>query len=200
MERLRADCWAAAQRGASNDGTGRKLATAMKWYSVWPGFTAAFTHREQEPLRHRRPAGWRARLGGKRRTGGRAGTMDRANQIGERGGSKFNLIVTLLILGAMVFGAVKVVPVYFANYQFQDAIESESRFALTGYPKKNADDIRDDIYKKAQELGIPVKPDSIQVVVGNGTVDIAVSYSVPIDLAVYQWTPQFHPHADNHSI
>ena len=126
--------------------------------------------------------------------------MQRLNQIGERGSSKFNLIVTLLIMAAMVFGAIKIVPVYFANYQFQDSIESESRFALTGYPKKGMDDVKDDIYKKAQELGIPIQRDAIQVVMGNGTVDIAVNYSVTIDLGVYQWTPQFHPHADNHSI
>jgi hypothetical protein len=126
--------------------------------------------------------------------------MVRANQIGERGGSKLKLIMTLAILAAMVFGAVKVVPVYFANYQFQDAMESESRFALTGYPKRSPDDIRDDIFKKAQELGIALQPDSIQVTVGNGTVDIAADYAVSIDLGVTMWTPQFHPHADNHTI
>jgi hypothetical protein len=126
--------------------------------------------------------------------------MTRANQIGERGGSKLKLIMTLAILAAMVFGAIKVVPVYFANYQLQDAIESESRFALTGYPKRSPDDIRDDVMKKAQDLGIPLQPDNVQVTVGNGTVDIAANYSVSIDLGVTTWIPQFHPHADNHTI
>jgi hypothetical protein len=118
----------------------------------------------------------------------------------ERGGSRMNLIITLLILGSMVFAAVKVVPVYFANYQFQDSIESESRFALTGYPKKSIEDIRDDVWQKAQELSIPVQKEDIQVQVQNGSVSISLDYSVPIDLAVYQFTLNFHPHADNHSI
>lgn len=118
----------------------------------------------------------------------------------ERGGSKLNLLVTLGVMGAMLFGAVKIVPVYFANYQFQDAIESESRFALTGYPKKSVDDIRDDIFHKAQELGIPAQKDAIQIAVSNGSVDIGLDYTVPIDLSVYQFTLQFHPHADNHTI
>src|SRR5690348_13509393 len=118
----------------------------------------------------------------------------------ERGGSRLNLIITLVILGSMVFAGVKVVPVYFANYQFQDAIESESRFALTGYPKKSIGDIRDDVWQKAQELSIPVQKDDIQVDVTNGSVTISLDYSVPIDLAVYQLTLQFHPHADNHTI
>jgi hypothetical protein len=118
----------------------------------------------------------------------------------ERGGSKMNLIITLFILGSMVFAGVKVVPVYFANYQFQDAIESESRFALTGYPKKSIQDVRDDVWQKAQELSIPVQKDDIRVDMTNGSVSISLDYSVPIDLAVYQFTLNFHPHADNHTI
>jgi hypothetical protein len=118
----------------------------------------------------------------------------------QRGGAKLNLIITLVILGAMAFAGVKVVPVYVANYEFQDALNSESRFALTGYPKKNVEDVRDDIFKKAQDLGIPCKREDIQVSMENGYVSISLDYSVPIDLAVYQFDLQFHPHADNHSI
>lgn len=126
--------------------------------------------------------------------------MDRDNNNGQRGGSRLNLLLTLAILGAMLFVAVKLVPVYFANFQFQDSIESESRFALAGYPKKSPDDVRDDVWKKVQELGIPAQKDAIQINMANGSVDIALDYSVPIDLKVYEFTLQFHPHADNHSI
>lgn len=128
--------------------------------------------------------------------------MNRTRQNDERGGGKANLIITLVILGAMIFGAVKIVPVYVNNYEFQDAIQTEAKFALTGYPKKSIDDIRDDIYKKAQELSIPVTKDDIglDVDAANGKVDINVDYSVTFDLAVSQWTHQFHTHADNHTI
>lgn len=122
------------------------------------------------------------------------------NRIAERGGSKLNLLLTFIILGSMIFAAVKVVPVYFANYQFQDAIESESRFALTGYPQKNENDVREDVWKKMQELGIPAKREDIRVSITQGRVEISLDYTVPIDLAVYQFALQFHPHADNHTI
>jgi hypothetical protein len=122
------------------------------------------------------------------------------NQNGERGGSKLSLLFTLVIVGALAFTAVKIVPVYVEAYQFQDSIEAESRFALTGYPKKSIDDIRDDIYKKAMDIGIPAKREDIRVSVTNGSVEIGTDYSVPIDLKVYQYTLQFHPHADNHTI
>ena len=121
-------------------------------------------------------------------------------ELRQQGGSKLNLIITIAILGSLIFTAIKLVPVYMANYQLQDAIESESRFALTGYPKKSVDDIRDDVYNKAQDLGVPASRDAIQVNVQNGMVSIGLDYSVPIDLKVYQFTLQFHPHADNHSI
>jgi nitrogen fixation protein FixH len=126
--------------------------------------------------------------------------MARSRQPGERGGSKFNLLLTILILGSMGFLGIKILPTYVNNYQFQDSIEAESRFALTGYPKKSSDDVRQDIYKKAQELGLPVKSENIMVVMTNGTVEISVDYSVTFDLSVYQWTHDFHPHADNHTI
>lgn len=128
--------------------------------------------------------------------------MARVKQNGERGGVRARLVVTLLFIAAMIFVAAEIIPPYFAYYQFQDAIKSEAKFALTGYPKKSLDDIREDIYKKAQELDIPASKDAIQLSVDgqNGRVDIGLDYSVPIDLKVYQFTLEFHPHADNHTI
>jgi len=116
----------------------------------------------------------------------------------ERGGSKLNLIFTLLIVGAMVFGAVKIVPAYFANYQFQDSMETEARFAIANM--KPADDIRNDIWRKAQDLSIPLNKEDIVVTVDRANVSISTDYSVPVDLVVYQFELQFHPHADNHRI
>jgi predicted membrane protein len=126
--------------------------------------------------------------------------MVRSNQARERGGSKLNLLITLIILAALAFTAIKIVPVYVEAYQFQDSIEAESRFALTGYPKKSMDDIKDDIFKKVQELDIPAKREDIRLNVTNGSVEIGLDYTVPIDLKVYQFNLQFHPHADNHTI
>jgi hypothetical protein len=51
-----------------------------------------------------------------------------------------------------------------------------------------------------QELGIPAKPEAIKVTGGDQAVSITVDYTVPVDLTVYQFTLDFHPHADSHSI
>ena len=116
----------------------------------------------------------------------------------ERGGSKLNALLTLVILGAMVFAAVKIVPPEFANYQIKDSMETEARFAIAN--RKPVEEIRDDVWKKAQELGIPVKRDDIKVITNQSTIEISIDYTVPIDLQVYQFHLDFHPHADNRTI
>lgn len=98
----------------------------------------------------------------------------------------------------MVFAGVKIVPPYFANWQFQDAIETEARFAIAN--RKAEDDIRADVFKKMQELGIPAKRDDIRVSMQEGLVNISLNYTVPVDLQVYQFKLDFHSHADNRTI
>jgi len=110
-------------------------------------------------------------------------------------------LLTLLFLGVTIFVAVKLVPPYVSNYQFQDSIQTEAKFALAGYPKKSEDDIRDAVWNKAQELNIPLKKkEDIKITMDQGNVSISTDYAIPIDLFVYQLTLQFHPHADNHTI
>ncbi|HTP44859.1 MAG TPA: DUF4845 domain-containing protein [Candidatus Acidoferrum sp.] len=116
----------------------------------------------------------------------------------EHGGSGVKLFFLLILLGAMIFGAVKVVPIYVNNYQMQDAIESEARFAIGN--RLAAKDIRDNVWKKVTEIGIPAQQDDLKVTAGQGTVQISLDYTVPVDLLVYKFTLDFHDHADNHSI
>jgi len=110
------------------------------------------------------------------------------------------MILTLLVVGALVFGAVKIVPVYVTNYQFSDAMRSEAQFALSGYPRKSEDDIMDDIYKEAQKDGVPIKRDDVHASINGSLVTITVDYLVPVDLKVYQFDLHFHCTADNHTI
>lgn len=101
-------------------------------------------------------------------------------------------------MAALVFSAVKIVPAYVNNYQLQDSMETEARFA--GANRKAEADIRQDVWKKVQELGIPVKQDDIRVSVVEGAVQISLNYSIPVDLQVYRFNLDFHPHADNRTI
>jgi hypothetical protein len=130
--------------------------------------------------------------------GGNVISAARPNRIPERGGSKLNTILTLLILASLIFTGVKIVPAMFAKFQLQDAIETESRFAIVNH--KGEEEIREDVWKKMQELGIPATKEAIRVTVQQRDVTISVDYTVPVDLQVYQFNLEFHPHADNHTL
>ena len=116
----------------------------------------------------------------------------------QRGGSGVKLFLLLALLGSMIFAGVKILPIYVNNYQMQDAIESEARFAIGN--RLGAKDIRDNVWKKVKEIGIPADQDSLKVTSNPGTVQISLDYTVPVDLLVYKFTLDFHDHADNRSI
>ena len=116
----------------------------------------------------------------------------------QRGGSGVKLSFLLVLLGSMIFAGVKVLPIYVNNYQMQDAIESEARFAIGN--RLGAKDIRDNVWKKVNEIGIPADQESLKVTANQGAVQISLDYSVPVDLLVYKFTLDFHDHADNRSI
>ena len=104
----------------------------------------------------------------------------------------------LLALGAIGFGiyvGVQIVPPFFANYQFQDAIQSEA--VLQAYSNQNEDQIRDSIFRKAQDLEIPMKEEQITVQriggAGSGTLAISADYTIHLDLPGYPLDLEFHP-------
>jgi hypothetical protein len=117
---------------------------------------------------------------------------------GEKGGSRVKTLITLVIVFALVYGAIKIVPIYVANYQLQDSMQEEATFASVN--RKSADDIKSDLEKRLTDLGIAVDPSTIQVTSYSGNVQISLEYTIPVDLTVYQLQLHFHPHADNASI
>jgi len=115
----------------------------------------------------------------------------------EHGGAGAKLFLMIVLLISMVFAGIKVLPAYIDNYQMQDAVESEARFAIGS--RLALKDIRADILKKVKEIGIPATDEDIKVVTNQGVVQITIDYSVPIDLLVYKYIKDFHVHADNRS-
>jgi hypothetical protein len=128
--------------------------------------------------------------------------MFRKLRQGERGGGKIKALLSLAILGALIFAIIQIVPLYINNYQLQDAMQQEARFVFnpeTG-KAKTPDEIRDDVEKKVEELGIPVTENQIQVLDDGAHIKIWMDYTIPVDLKVYQLELHFHPLADNTSL
>src|SRR6202451_3100697 len=119
-------------------------------------------------------------------------------RVKQRGGSKINLLLTLLILGSMIFVGVMVAPPYFTNYQLQDAMKTEARFA--GYNRKTNDENREDIWKKVKALAVPGKATRLPGTNDNNTVQISIDNTFQVDLKFNQFNLEFHAHGDNHSL
>lgn len=129
--------------------------------------------------------------------------MKAAERNPERGAGKIAGLMFFVFIAIAVYIGIKVVPVYVNNYQFQDALQSEARFAITN--RRQPDDIRNDIWKKIVELQIPVDKKDIQIKYPGGggpmaLVDIDVPYSIDVEFPGYTLQLNFKPHGDNHSI
>jgi hypothetical protein len=109
------------------------------------------------------------------------------------------LILVFGMLAGLVYVGAEVIPPYFANYEFQDALETEAR--LGTYSTKGDDVIRDAVFKRAQELEIPVTKEQIKIQrtgsAGSATVFIETEYSVHVELPGYPMDLEFHPQSKN---
>ncbi|HKF50960.1 MAG TPA: DUF4845 domain-containing protein [Candidatus Acidoferrales bacterium] len=124
--------------------------------------------------------------------------MSTAWNHGEKGNAKLKMLLVVLIAFALVYSAIKIVPIYVTNYQLQDSMQEEATFASVN--RKSADDIKAEVQKRVRGLGLAVDPSTIQVSSEAGNVSISLEYTVPVDLTVYQLQLHFHPQADNASL
>ena len=113
--------------------------------------------------------------------------------------ASIKLIFGIFVMVAAIYLCVILIPPFFANYQFEDAIKEEA--TISTYSTKPEDAIRDTIFKKAQDLEIPIAKDAIKVQrigpQGTGTLTIETHYSVHVDLPGYPLDLQFNPSTRN---
>lgn len=110
-------------------------------------------------------------------------------------GIGLGVVVVAVYLGASL------IPVYYSNYQFQDVIKTEA--TLETYTTKPEADIQDTIFKKAQDLEIPLAKEQIRVqrrgVQGTGSLTIVAPYTVHVVLPGYPLDLHFDPSTENKS-
>lgn len=111
-------------------------------------------------------------------------------------------IVGIFAIVAAVYLCAELIPPYFNNYEFEDVIKTEA--TMDTYSTKPVDDIRDTIFKKAQDLEIPISRDQIKVIrtgpQNAGSVTIEAPYTVHVDLPGYPVDLQFNPGTRNRSV
>jgi hypothetical protein len=111
------------------------------------------------------------------------------------------MFVGIFAIVAAVYLCAALMPPFFSNYQFQDDIKNEAVMAT--YSTKPTDEIRDTIFKKAQDLNIPISRDAIKVIrtgpQNAGSVTIHAPYTVHVDLPGYPMDLHFNPSTQNRS-
>jgi hypothetical protein len=126
-------------------------------------------------------------------------------------------------LGLVLYTGMQIAGSYMKNHDFQQAVKREAQLAASD--SRPAENIRQELLEKSREMGLQVNPDDIDVVstrkeaqipiaglssmVANGnqndlptvgSVNIDVSYAVPVEFPLYTLRLNFHLHADDHTI
>jgi len=109
----------------------------------------------------------------------------------QRGEGRLKALVYFTILIVGVFVAVKLVPLYVADYQLKDKMSEQARFAIVN--RYTEDQIKDNIFRTIQDLDIPAKRDDVKVADTNHGIAISVNYTVPVDFLVYKTDLNFSP-------
>lgn len=111
------------------------------------------------------------------------------------------LIFGLLLIVTCVYVGAELIPVYYANYEFNDIVKTEA--TLQTYTTKPESEIQDMLFKKAQDLQIPLNKEQIKVTrrgtTGTGSLSISAPYIVHVDLPVYPLDLHFDPSTENKS-
>jgi hypothetical protein len=116
----------------------------------------------------------------------------------QQGGGALKAILWTAVLVYAAYVGYKLIPVYIANYQLQDKMQEEARFAVVN--RYNEDQVRDQIYKQVEDLEIPARKDEIKVYSTLQVVRISLDYTVPVDLLFYKMQLHFTPSSENKAV
>lgn len=105
-------------------------------------------------------------------------------------GLKGRQILVILLIIAAVFAGTQYVPAYINAFQFNDYVRQQVKYA--GSSRKTADTLRDEIQRKAVELGIPITKKDIRISRRGPSFTLEVEYRWPIDMKIYRHELHFH--------
>ncbi|HWF37941.1 MAG TPA: hypothetical protein VG322_05445 [Candidatus Acidoferrales bacterium] len=128
-----------------------------------------------------------------------------------------------IAIGIVIYAGIEIGSCYLKTHDFEEAVKKEARLAASD--SRPAENIREELLEKSEELGLPVSRETITVTSGSkraqipiegitalaananqsdmptvGAINIDVSYEVPISFLLYTLQLRFHLHADEHSL
>jgi hypothetical protein len=99
----------------------------------------------------------------------------------------------VLVLVALLLFGILLIPSYYRNWQFQGFLDETVE--SNGNLNRPAEMLRVDVSNRAAQIGLPVRPDQVQIVQAPNRLKIQVSYFVRVDLPLYTVDLHFHPDA-----
>ncbi len=115
---------------------------------------------------------------------------------------RIRMFLGVFVIVGGLYASIKLIPPYFNNYQFQDFLKEEATH--DSYSTKPEADIRATVFRKAQDLDIPLSEDGIKVTrfgaQNNGTVLIQAPYVVHVDLPGYPMDLHFDASTENRGV
>jgi len=116
----------------------------------------------------------------------------------ESGQSRLKSLLTLAAIAALIYVAIRTVPIYVNNYELEDYMRQLAIQASA--VRTPAAEIQQSVLAKALDLHLPVSADQIKVEADRGNIKIEVDYTVPVDLRAYTWVLHFKPSTSNSAI
>ncbi len=92
-------------------------------------------------------------------------------------------LVTMVVATLVLLTGIRIVPVLFTNFEFQDAVRQAALFGA--YHQDSEDQIAADLQQRAHLLGLPIGPDQIQVYHTDRGLVVDVDFDVQISLPLH---------------
>ena len=105
---------------------------------------------------------------------------------GQRGEGKLGVIIFIVVIAAIIFAAVKIVPPRVNAYDLKDYIKDlcvKAPYEREMTPEK----LKKQILEKARELQLPLDEKDITVKASSDQASVDLILTVPIDLKVYTY-------------
>jgi hypothetical protein len=99
----------------------------------------------------------------------------------------------MLVLAALIFFAIVLIPLYYHNYRFQEFVSAAAQ-RVENHTKSD-DLLREWVVEKAASLDLPVKADNVRIKRSADGLRIEVRYAVRVDLPGYTVNLHFYPRA-----
>lgn len=107
--------------------------------------------------------------------------------------SGWRVAAACIVLAGLLFFAARLTPIYLHNLQLQNYVAEVA--ARSDSASKSDDLLRTWVLDRAQVLGLPVKPDNVQIVRSGDALRIDVRYVVRVTLPGYTVDLHFYPGA-----